>query len=58
LFVKARVDLGADPRAALVVGDNPVGDGGATACGPLNRILPAEQPTGDRGVADVLRPLA
>ncbi|MER5227444.1 HAD family hydrolase [Streptomyces flaveus] len=55
LFLKACADLGVDPRATLMVGDNPVRDGGATACGLRTYILPAENRTGDRGLADVLR---
>ena len=55
LFLKACADLGADPRATLMVGDNPTRDGGATACGLRAYILPAEQRTGDRGLAEVLR---
>jgi HAD superfamily hydrolase (TIGR01549 family) len=55
LFLKACADLGVDPRATLMVGDNPVRDGGATACGLRAHILPAEQRTGDRGLAEVLR---
>ncbi|MGW0823167.1 HAD family hydrolase [Streptomyces sp. NPDC002845] len=58
LFLKACADLGADPRATLMVGDNPVRDGGATACGMRAYILPAEQRTGDRGLAEVLRLVA
>ncbi|GAB2881885.1 HAD-IA family hydrolase [Streptomyces deserti] len=55
LFLKACADLGADPRATLMVGDNPVRDGGATACGLRAYLLPAEQRTGDRGLTEVLR---
>ncbi|MPY56606.1 HAD family hydrolase [Streptomyces spongiae] len=55
LFVKACADLGADPRASLMVGDNPVRDGGAAACGLRTYILPAEHRTGERGLGDVLR---
>lgn len=55
LFLKACADLGSDPRAALMVGDNPVRDGGAAACGLRTFILPAETRTGERGLADVLR---
>ncbi|MGY6021666.1 HAD family hydrolase [Streptomyces spinosirectus] len=58
LFLKACADLGADPRATLMVGDNPVRDGGATACGLRTYILPAEHRTGERGLADVLRLVA
>ncbi|MFI5476898.1 hypothetical protein ACIA6D_42915 [Streptomyces cacaoi] len=38
----ARGDLGADARATLMVGDNPVRDGGAAACGLRTYILPAD----------------
>ncbi|GAB2968685.1 HAD-IA family hydrolase [Streptomyces pseudoechinosporeus] len=55
LFLKACADLGVAPRATLMVGDNPVRDGGATACGLRTYILPAENRTGDRGLSDVLR---
>lgn len=55
LFLKACADLGADPRATLMVGDNPVRDGGAAACGLRTYILPAEHRTGERGLTDVLR---
>ncbi|MFI6935147.1 HAD family hydrolase [Streptomyces sp. NPDC050287] len=58
LFLKACADLGTDPRATLMVGDNPVRDGAATACGLRAYILPAEQRTGDRGLAEVLRLVA
>ncbi|WP_329048281.1 HAD-IA family hydrolase [Streptomyces violaceus] len=58
LFLKACAGLGADPRATLMVGDNPVRDGAATACGLRAYILPAEQRTGDRGLAEVLRLVA
>jgi HAD superfamily hydrolase (TIGR01509 family) len=55
LFLKACADLGADPRATLMVGDNPVRDGGAAVCGLRTYILPAEHRTGERGLTDVLR---
>ncbi|MFI1539221.1 HAD family hydrolase [Streptomyces anandii] len=55
LFLKACADLGSDPRATLMVGDNPVRDGGASACGLRTYILPAENRTGERGLADILR---
>ncbi|MGW1712540.1 HAD family hydrolase [Streptomyces sp. NPDC002156] len=55
LFLKACADLGANPRATLMVGDNPVRDGGATACGLPTYILPAEHRTGDRGLTEILR---
>ncbi|MEV5438922.1 HAD-IA family hydrolase [Streptomyces sp. NPDC052682] len=55
LFLKACAGLGVDPRAALMVGDNPVRDGGAAACGLRTYILPAEHRTGERGLMDVQR---
>lgn len=55
LFFKACADLGAEPRATLMVGDNPVRDGGAAACGLRTYILPAENRAGERGLADILR---
>ncbi|MFC4507616.1 MULTISPECIES: HAD family hydrolase [Streptomyces] len=58
LFLKACADLGADPRATLMVGDNPVRDGGAAACGLRTYILPSEHRTGERGLTDVLRLVA
>lgn len=54
LFPKACADLGTDPRATLMVGDNPVRNG-AAACGLRTFIRPAETRTGERGPADVLR---
>jgi HAD superfamily hydrolase (TIGR01493 family) len=54
LFRKACADLGADPRATLMVGDNPVRDGGACAAGLRCYILPAEHRTGERGLTPVL----
>lgn len=54
LFLKACADLGVDPRATLMVGDNPVRDGGATACGLRAYIVPAERRTGERGLTEVL----
>jgi FMN phosphatase YigB (HAD superfamily) len=55
LFLKACAEFGADPRATLMVGDNPVRDGGAAACGLRTYILPAEHRTGERGLMDVQR---
>jgi HAD superfamily hydrolase (TIGR01509 family) len=55
LFLKACADFGVDPRATLMVGDNPVRDGGAAACGLRTYILPAEHRTGERGLTDVQR---
>ncbi|WP_051941134.1 HAD family hydrolase [Phaeacidiphilus oryzae] len=55
LFLKACAELGADPRRSLMVGDNPVRDGGANAVGLRAYILAGEQRTGERGLAEVLR---
>lgn len=54
MFLKACADLGADPRRTLMVGDNPVRDGGATAVGIRAFILPAEHRTGERGLRQAL----
>ncbi|MFI5908303.1 HAD family hydrolase [Dactylosporangium sp. NPDC051541] len=54
LFRKACAGLGADPRATLMVGDNPARDGGAAAAGLRCYILPAEHRTGERGLRAVL----
>ena len=55
IFLKACADLGADPRRTLMVGDNPVQDGGAVTCGLRALILPSEPRAGDRGLDSVLR---
>jgi HAD superfamily hydrolase (TIGR01509 family) len=54
IFRKACSDLGVDPRAALMVGDSPVRDGGANAVGMRAFILSAEHRTGERGLHEVL----
>ncbi|WP_059005708.1 HAD family hydrolase [Streptomyces specialis] len=54
LFRTACAALGTDPRAALMVGDNPVRDGGASASGLRAYILPGEPRTGERGLLPVL----
>jgi HAD superfamily hydrolase (TIGR01509 family) len=54
IFLKACADLGVDPRATLMVGDNPVRDGGANAVGMRALILSAEHRTGERGLHPVL----
>jgi HAD superfamily hydrolase (TIGR01549 family) len=54
LFRVACERLDADPRAALMVGDNPARDGGAAALGMRAYILPGEPRTGERGLAHVL----
>ncbi|WP_030159446.1 HAD family hydrolase [Glycomyces sp. NRRL B-16210] len=54
LFRAACEQLDVDPRAALMVGDNPAKDGGAAASGLRAFILPGEARTGERGLAHVL----
>lgn len=58
MFLKTCAELGADPRRTLMVGDNPVRDGGATACGLRTLLMPAEPRTGRRGLGAVLSLLA
>lgn len=55
MFLKPCAALGADPRRTLMVGDNPVKDGGAVACNLRVLLLPAEPREGDRGLDAVLR---
>lgn len=55
MFLKACADLGADPRATLMVGDNAAKDGGAVACNLRVLLLPAEPRDTDRGLDAVLR---
>lgn len=55
LFLTACEELGADPRATLMIGDNPARDGGAVGCGLRALVLPAEPRTGERGLGAVLR---
>jgi HAD superfamily hydrolase (TIGR01549 family) len=55
MFLKACADLGADPRATLMVGDNPARDGGAVACNLRVLLLPAEPRDGERGLDAVLK---
>jgi HAD superfamily hydrolase (TIGR01493 family) len=47
--------LGADPGRTVMVGDNPLTDGGAVAAGLTVLLLPPAPATGPRGLADVLR---
>ena len=54
LFLTACDRMGVDPRATLMVGDNPTRDGGAVACGLRAYLLPAEPRTGERGLNHVL----
>jgi HAD superfamily hydrolase (TIGR01549 family) len=54
LFLTACEQLGADPKATLMVGDNAARDGGAAAIGLRAYIVPARPGTGERGLAHVL----
>ena len=54
LFRTACERLGADPRRTLMVGDNPVRDGGAVAAGLRAFVLAGEQRERERGLGDVL----
>jgi HAD superfamily hydrolase (TIGR01549 family) len=53
IFLYACAHLGVDPRRALMVGDNPVRDGGSVHAGIRAFILPTEHRTGERGLAQV-----
>jgi HAD superfamily hydrolase (TIGR01509 family) len=53
IFLHACAALGADPRATLMVGDNPVRDGGSVHAGIRAFILPTEHRTGERGLAQI-----
>jgi HAD superfamily hydrolase (TIGR01493 family) len=54
VFEAACASLGADPRATLMVGDNPARDGGAVGLGCRAFLLPAEHRSGERGLSAVL----
>lgn len=53
MFLTACGQLGADPKATLMVGDNAARDGGAAAVGLRAYVLPARPGTGERGLAHV-----
>jgi HAD superfamily hydrolase (TIGR01493 family) len=54
VFRAACSSLGVDPRATLMVGDNPARDGGAVALGCRAFLLPAEHRLGERGLRGAL----
>ena len=54
MFTTACAALGVDPRATLMVGDNPGRDGGAVAVGCRAFVLPSEYRDGERGLNAVL----
>jgi HAD superfamily hydrolase (TIGR01549 family) len=58
LFSSACEQLGVEPKATLMVGDNATRDGGAAAIGLRAYIVPARPGTGERGLAHVLDFLA
>jgi putative hydrolase of the HAD superfamily len=54
VFAGMCAELGVDPGTALMVGDNPLTDGGAVAAGLLVLLLPPPAASGPRGLATVL----
>ena len=54
LFAAACTALGVDPRAALMVGDNPRADGGACDLGMRTLLLPYSPAGSEHGLAAVL----
>jgi len=54
VFGLACAQLGVDPAATLMVGDNPLTDGGAAAAGLVVLLLPPPAATGPRGLGHVL----
>jgi putative hydrolase of the HAD superfamily len=55
LFLAACAALGVAPERALMVGDNPLSDGGAVDVGLPTLLLPVTAPGQPRGLAAVLR---
>ncbi len=54
LFLTACEQLGVEPRDTLMVGDNPLTDGGGVATGLHVLLLPPPAPTTPRGLAPIL----
>jgi len=54
LFLTACEQLGVEPRDTLMVGDNPLTDGGGIAAGLHVVLLPPPTPTDPRGLAAIL----
>jgi HAD superfamily hydrolase (TIGR01509 family) len=54
VFRDACAGLGVEPAATLMVGDNPLTDGGAAAAGLVVLLLPAPPAAGPRGLGHVL----
>jgi FMN phosphatase YigB (HAD superfamily) len=55
IFKRACADLGADPGATLMVGDNPGTDGGCVAAGLPAYLMPPVRDSQVRGLSAVLR---
>jgi HAD superfamily hydrolase (TIGR01509 family) len=58
VFATACAQLGVEPSETLMVGDNPLTDGGDCAAGLSVLLLPAPTPNGPRGLGHVLSLLA
>nr|WP_019544328.1 HAD hydrolase-like protein [Streptomyces sulphureus] len=58
LFAHACVELGVTEEEALMVGDNPVKDGGAVAAGPRSSVLPTGAAPGAHRGLDAVPHLA
>jgi HAD superfamily hydrolase (TIGR01509 family) len=54
VFRNVCAELGVEPAATLMVGDNPLTDGGAVAAGLAVLLLPAPTAAGARGLGHVL----
>jgi putative hydrolase of the HAD superfamily len=54
LFHQACAALGVSPAETVMVGDNPLTDGGAAAAGLASYILPGVEPGSPRGLAPVV----
>jgi putative hydrolase of the HAD superfamily len=54
VFRDACAELGVEPTSTLMVGDNALTDGGATAAGLMVLLLPEPTATGPRGLRHVL----
>ena len=54
-FLAACAALGVAPEHALMVGDNPLSDGGAVDAGLPTLLLPVVEPRQRRGLGAVLR---
>jgi HAD superfamily hydrolase (TIGR01493 family) len=54
VFRDVCAELGVEPAATLMVGDNPLTDGGAAAAGLVVLLLPAPAAAGSRGLGHVL----